>query len=194
MPRPSVAPLFSALRSLLATQPAARAHLARHVGKQARIVLPPLVLAFRVGEGGLPEAVETADHACEISLDAALVARLALGDGDALTQARVNGDGVLANDLALALRGFDWVLALRPWLGDMAAARAAQAIAGFAGWRERAHQAMARSLAEYAVYETDMLADKAAVRHFVAEVDALRDDAARLEARLAWLEQRRGNG
>jgi ubiquinone biosynthesis protein UbiJ len=104
----------------------------------------------------------------------------------------VEGDGTLAADLSAALAEFDWALALRPVVGDMAAARAAQAVEGLGRWREKAQEAVGRSIAEYLTYEAGMLADKQAVRQFVAEVDEVRDAAARLEARLALLEQSRG--
>ena len=95
---------------------------------------------------------------------------------------------MLASDIAAAFAGFDWALALRPYLGDIAAARAAQVLSAFGHWRRQAHAALGRSLAEYATFEAGMLVDRQAARRFVAEVDELRDAAARLEARLSLLE------
>jgi ubiquinone biosynthesis protein UbiJ len=101
---------------------------------------------------------------------------------------RIQGDGLLAADLAAALRDFDWVLALRPWLGDIAATRAEQFLKEFAAWQPKAVESVGRNLAEYAVYEAKLLAEPEAVREFIAEVDRLREDLDRFEARLALLE------
>jgi ubiquinone biosynthesis protein UbiJ len=173
----------------LSRQSGVRACLARHAGKQARLRLPLANVTFRVtGDGGVAAADPEAEIAAEIVVAPETLLALALGDPAALQRAAVAGDGVLAADISAALGQFDWALALRPHLGDIAAARAAQAIAGFGQWRGQAHEAIGKTLAEYASYESGILADKHALRRFVADVDALRDDAARLEARLAILE------
>jgi ubiquinone biosynthesis protein UbiJ len=184
--------LHSLLDRLLATQPSLRARLAAHAGKSARIGLPLGGFAFTLGENGAlaPLAPETPPDSV-ITLSADVLMRLVLGDKEALRQARVDGDGVLAADISAALDAFDWALALRPVLGDIAAARVDQAIAGFGAWRAKAHEAVGMALSEYAVHEAGMLASRPAVARFGAEVDALRDDVARLEARLALLEQGR---
>ena len=185
-------PLFAALARLLATQPSLRARLIGHAGKHVRIRLPLVVMAFRITEdGNLAVADPVLPFATEITIPTEILLALAAGNKDALNRAAVEGDGTLAADISAALGEFDWALALRPMLGDMAAARAAQAIEGFGGWRRQAHEAIGRSLAEYTTFEAGLLADKEAVRRFVADVDELRDAAARLEARLALLEQTR---
>jgi ubiquinone biosynthesis protein UbiJ len=103
----------------------------------------------------------------------------------------VAGDGVFAADIAHALAEFDWVLALRPYLGDIAASRIDQFLRGAMNWRGQAIESAGRNLAEYAVYEQAMLAEPYAVREFIEAVDRLREDADRLEARLRLLEQSR---
>lgn len=186
------ATFLSLLDRLLETQPGARARLAGHAGKTARIDLPLGGLSFTLGEGGaLGSATPDVAPDTMIQLPVEVLLRAAMGDRTALKAARVTGDGILAADVSAALDGFDWALALRPVVGDIAAARADQAIAGFGTWREKAHEAIGRSLAEYGVHEANMIASRPAVDRFVAEVDTLRDDVARLEARLALLEARR---
>lgn len=185
-------PLFAALARLLATQPTLRARLIGHAGKHVRIRLPLVVMAFRITEdGNLAVADPALPFATEITIPGDVLLTLVAGQKDALKRASVEGDGTLAADISAALDEFDWALALRPTVGDMAAARAAQAIEGFGNWRRQAHEAIGRNLAEYTTFEAGLLADKEAVRQFVAEVDELRDAAARLEARLALLEQKR---
>lgn len=185
------ATLISLIDRQLIRQPGARACLARHANRQARIRLPLGNVTFRVGEdGGVAAPDPETEIAAEIRVGPENLVALALGDHAALSRAAVTGDGVLAADIAHALNRFDWALALRPYLGDILAARAAQAMAGFGRWRDQAHAAVGLTLAEYATYEAGLIADKHAVRRFVSEVDELRDDVARLEARLTLLEQK----
>ncbi|NTV94718.1 MAG: hypothetical protein HGA75_04800 [Thiobacillus sp.] len=186
------ATLLSLLDRQLIHQPGARACLVRHAGKQARLRLPFAVVGFRVADdGGIASADPETGIATEITVTPENLFALALGERDAFSRAAVAGDGVLAADISAALGQFDWALALRPYLGDILAARAAQALAGFGRWRAQAHESVGMTLAEYATFEAGLVADKHAVRRFVAEVDLLRDDLARLEARLALLEQKK---
>lgn len=184
-------PLFAALARLLATQPTLRTRLMAHAGKHVRIRLPLVSVAFRVTEdGNLAVADPALPLAADIAVSADALMLLAFGQKDALNGAKIEGDGSLAADLSAALAEFDWALALRPLVGDIAAARTAQAAEGFGRWREHARGAIGRSLSEYMAYEADLLADRHAMQQFVADVDELRDTAARLEARIGLLEQR----
>ena len=58
----------------------------------------------------------------------------------------------------------------------------------FSGWMKQAAEDTSRAFAEYAVEESLILAGRVDVERFNREVDRLRDDAARLEARLFRLE------
>lgn len=188
---PPPAPLLAALNALLVTQPAARARLAGHAGKVLRLALPGINLDLGVdAEGGFTAAPAEGEAALHLTPDPAALPRW-LGGGTLNELFRAEGDGVLAADLARALADFDWVLALRPWLGDIAASRVDAFLRGFAPWRDTALQSAGRNLAEYAVHEAGLLADPQAIRAFVTEVDALREAADRLQARLRHLEARR---
>ncbi len=181
----------AALNALLDKQPTAKTRLVRHVGKCVRLVLPLLPLSLRIeGDGGFVAASPEAAADVQLFPDLSAVPQWLTGGklGDLF---RVAGDGVLAADLAHALADFDWVLALRPYLGDIAASRVDQFIQGLTGWRAQAVESAGRNLAEYAVYEQAMLAEPYAVREFISEVDRLREDADRLEVRLSLLETHR---
>ncbi len=184
----------AALNALLDQQPTAKTRLLRHVGQCVRLVLPLLPLSLRIeADGGFVAASPEAAADVQLFPDLAAVPQWLIGGkyggklGDLF---RVAGDGVLAADLAHALADFDWVLALRPHLGDIAASRVDQFIQGLTGWRTQAVESAGRNLAEYAVYEQAMLAEPLAVHEFIAEVDRLREDADRFEARLGLLEKR----
>ena len=183
------APFFALLNRLLAGQTAARGHLARHAGKVLRFRLPGLGLAAQIGADGEFEATEgDAPADTEIELTPALVLRLVAGERQALAEAQVSGDGVLASDLKNALEAVDLALALKPLVGDVLAARVASGLDALMAWRETAAESAARSASEYLVHEARTLASRAQVGQFVHEVDELRDAAARLEARIALLE------
>ena len=178
--------LCAALNALLDKQPGAKSRLARHVGKCVRLSVPPLSLRIEA-DGGLTAAAPDAVADVRLTpVPASLPGWFAGGKvGDLF---RVEGDGLLAADLSHALADFDWVLALRPYLGDIAAARVDQLIQGVMNWRGHAAESVGRNLAEYAVYEQAWLAEPMAAREFIAAVDQLRDDVDRLEARLHLLE------
>lgn len=190
-PPPVSAGLAMALNQALKHQPLARERLARHAGKRLRLALPALMLNLALDDAGA-FAVAADDEATDLTLTPE-PARLpqALLEGDANRLFRAEGDGLLAADLAQAVAGFDWVLALRPYLGDIAAARAEQWLRGASAWRTQAREAIGRNLAEYAVHEAGLLAEPHAARDFIGAVDALREDADRLEVRLALLENAR---
>ncbi len=187
LPNPD-ALLAAALDAALARQPAAAARLARHAGKVARLALPARPVNLLLDVDGRFH-VAPADARVDLTLTpnpAALPAWLTGGGLDRLFHA--DGDGLFAADLAGALAAFDWVLALRPYLGDIAASRIDGLFADLGAWRVQALASAGRNLAEYAVHEQAVLADAGAVRGFVAEVDRLREDVDRLAARLALLE------
>jgi ubiquinone biosynthesis protein UbiJ len=175
---------------LLNAQPAAQNRLQRHAGKTVRLALPVFPQNLSLDENGrfFPQ-IESADTEPALILTPMPSALpLLLGDGKLADLFRVEGDGLFASDISGALADFDWVLALRPYLGDIAASRVDQFLQGLAGWRANAVESAGRNLAEYAVYEQAILAEPLAAREFIAEVDRLREDVDRLEARLALLE------
>lgn len=185
--------LLPALNRVLDTQPALVARLAAQGGKAAELIIPPARLRMAITtEGRLAAPPADAPGTVSITLGASIPPRLLLGDKSALREARVDGDTGLANDLMALLEEFDWALALRPLVGDIAAARAAQAIAGFGQWRGQARQSLDRNLGGWLGQESGLLVDRLTMARFVDQVDELRDAADRLAARLALLEARGG--
>ncbi len=184
--------LAVALNALLDAQPGARSRLQRHAGKTLRLALPVLPLHLELDS----EARFRPPNEAGVEPDLILTPMpsalpLLLGGGKLADLFRIEGDGLFAADLSGALAEFDWVLALRPYLGDIAASRIDQFLRGLGAGREQAVDAAGRNLAEYAVYEQDLLAEPYAARAFIADVDALREDVDRLAARLQLLESKR---
>jgi ubiquinone biosynthesis protein UbiJ len=194
-PLPETA-LAAALNALLRRQPMSSQHLQRHAGKTLRLALPLLELRLSLeadGQGMCHFRPADAEAEAVLTLTPQPAALPLWFTGGTLNDLfSAEGDGLLAADLAKAVADFDWVLALRPWLGDIAAARIDQVIQGLGEWRVKAVESAGRNLAEYAVHEQALLAEPNAVNEFIAEVDRLREDADRLEARLKLLEQRQG--
>lgn len=198
--RPDSAPaglLCGALNTLLSRQPMAREHLLRHAGKHIVLAMPLFHIEVAINSDGrffVPgpetEADELAGAISSVTLTpqpAALPKWITGGTVSDLFSAE--GDGLLAADVAKALADFDWVLALRPYLGDIAASRVDQFLQGIHQWRSQAVESAGRNLAEYAVHEKALLAEPHAAKEFIDEVDRLREDTDRLEARLKLLEQ-----
>lgn len=179
------------LNRLLADQPGAAARLANHAGKRLRIALPFAHIDLAIAAGGRLCAAGAAEvFDCEIDIPAEVLLALPLLGGEALAGVRVSGDGVLAGDLSALLKDLDWAVALAPYVGPIAAARADQARLGLTRWHAQAREAVAQSLAEYLVHEARLLAEGETVREFVRAVDELREAADRLAARIAVLENR----
>lgn len=186
-------PLAAALNALLDAQPAALNRLLRHAGKSLRLEPPIFPLNLSLDETGRfhPTSDDDASEPALTLTPMPSALPLMLAGGKPADLFRVEGDGLFAADISGALADFDWVLALRPYLGDIAASRVDQFLRGIVAWRQQAHADAGRNLAEYAVYEQAVLAEAHAARAFISEVDALREDVDRLEARLKLLESKR---
>ena len=139
--------------------------------------------ALRVTEGNAPD--------CIIYIDPNLVAQLPAKGKAAFREARTEGEADLLSAFNDAFQqlNLDAEAELASLFGPIIGFRLAEAGRAFSGWVQQAGNDTARAFAEYAVEESPLLAGKADIARFNREVDALRDDVARLEARLAKLEK-----
>ena len=111
----------------------------------------------------------------------------------------LGGEVGLHGDVALAarLRGIlarmdvDFEEALAQRIGDPPAHEIVRAVRGFGGWMRDAGEALLADASEYLRHETAMVPRREEAERFAHEVDDLRDDVERLEARVARLERRR---
>ena len=115
-------------------------------------------------------------------------------------EARVLGEEVsLRGDIALATRlqqiaaqlDIDFEEAFARRLGDAPAHELVRAARGLGGWLSGAGTALLEDASEYLRHEAAITPRRAEVDRFVNDVDDLRDDAERLEARVARLERGR---
>jgi ubiquinone biosynthesis protein UbiJ len=124
------------------------------------------------------------------------LARLGLsGEGGAAAarELRIEGDAELAHALERVLRGveIDWEELLSRAVGDVAARQLGNLARGFGAWGRRAGDSLSADLGEYLTEEARILPSRIEVEQFLDEVDGLREDVDRLDARIARLERRR---
>ncbi|QNM96237.1 ubiquinone biosynthesis accessory factor UbiJ [Chitinimonas koreensis] len=181
---------LAVLNHLLAQRADLRAELARHAGQAACLAVPPFRLAFAVTTDGLLCEPSEAP-ATTLLVYPSLLPRLALRDPAAEREIVVEGDGALAATVGRVLQALDWDAEadLARLIGDIAAHRLAQTARQTLGSPRVVARNLAESAVEYLQEEARLLATGPGVRHFLGEVDRLRDDAARLEKRLQRLEQ-----
>ena len=184
------APLLAAINHLLGQAAWAREKLAPFAGHAARIKLPPFEAAFLVADDGCIAApAPEAEFEVSISLPAA-TPLLALQGKDAVVRAaRIEGSAEFAEALGFVIRNLRWDAEedLSKIVGDIAAHRIVAGTRELAGWQRRAALNLAENLAEYFTEEQPLIARRAAIADFSAEVALLRDDVARLEQRLEKL-------
>lgn len=101
----------------------------------------------------------------------------------------IEGDSTIAHDLSKALAGLDvdWEEQLARLVGDPIAHPVGQGVRGLAQWGRRSAEVLSADLKEYLEEEARLLPTRYEVSDFLAQVDALRDDVERLEARVERL-------
>ena len=154
----------------------------------------PLAFFFRA-EGGRVSLAPNHDGATDASLSGTPVALLALAGPRA--EGALRGGGVrIEGDAEVAQKFRELLEQARPdfeeelarVIGDVAARQVANLARGFLDWGRKAGDSLAVNVAEYLQEEGRDLPTRTEVEDFLAGVDRLRDDAERVEARLARLE------
>lgn len=159
------------------------------------------VVAINVRDTGLSAWFEIADGAVNIASQSDREPDVII-TGSLLTLAQMAGqsgerairDGSLElSGDARKAEGFQHLLSLaRPDLeeelsgviGDVAAHRLGELARGVNRWRDQVHETMAANVREYLQEESGELPSRYETERFAKDVDTLRDDVARAEARL----------
>lgn len=104
----------------------------------------------------------------------------------------IEGDSSLAHELAKALAGLDvdWEEQLARLVGDPIAHPTGRLVRGLTRWGRRTSDTLTADLKEYLEEEARLLPTRYELAAFLAEVDTLRDDVERLEARVERLARR----
>lgn len=189
--------LGRAVNSYLALDPRSRARLARLDQRALGIAVEGLGLrlTLSVAEGELRLGGATREVDAWVRGAPLALLSLALSDGvRALFSGRVRlqGDAEVAKRFKRLLDGLDidWEEQLARHIGDYAARRAVRAAIAMAAWSARSRAALGEDLADFLHEERSWLAHPREARAFYDDVDTLRDDGARLAARVARLERR----
>lgn len=183
-------PFVAAVNHLLTGADWARRKLAPHAGKIAAFDVFPARFAVEVSaEGMLKAAGADAPAAVTIRLTHLNLPALLAGGESAWRSAEVEGDAEFAAAISQVAANLRWDAEedLSRVVGDVAAHRLADAGRAWAAWPRQAARSLAENAAEYLTEEAQLLVTPLQASEFVREVDALRDDAERLEKRIERL-------
>ena len=189
-------PAASAVNHVLRATPVAMERLRRHAGRTAAFRVGPIAFALTVQTTGeVTPAVAGSPRDLEVRVSPALLPRLAAGEDAAFREIEMQGDMELAQEIAYLARHLRWDAEedLSRVVGDVAAHRIGRAARGLHAWGRDASLRLAAQAAEYWTEESPLIASRVKVRDFVRAVDTLREDADRLEKRLAALFARQAN-
>lgn len=187
-------PLVKLFNRVLSDYPLARDRLRAHAGKTVAAKVGPLDMVMRVsdhgememvGEGGVRgENQAVPDVSFQIPL--ALLPRLARGDESAFSEVVFTGDSELAATFSMVARNVEWDIEedLSHLVGDIAAHRIVGTAKSFGGWTQDANTRLMANLAEYLTEERRSFITRRELEELAIANEVLRDDLARLAARL----------
>jgi ubiquinone biosynthesis protein UbiJ len=186
----------AAIEHVLASAPWAREALAPYGGRRLRLRSGLVDVALLVTAHGGVAAAESGNPVdLEVNLPPAAAARLAAGDESAYAEARIDGDAefaVVIRRLAIELR-WDFEEDIARVLGDVAAHRTAGALRSTVAYGRAAAGRAVSAVTEYVTEEGRMTPPRAELEAWMADVDAVREDAERLLRRVERLERTRHN-
>ena len=201
-PFPSFKPLAgraleAALERALALDPDTREALGPLEGRRLVLKLdsPPLALQLTVRDRqllvGPVEEGQEPDLAVRSTLSGLLsqLPGLRPGDGAPVGKMRIEGDAELARRVQALARGFDpdWEAPFAAVFGDVVGVQVARALAGALRQAKVTGQSLARSAAAYVSEESRDVVPRAELEAFCEDVDILRDDVERIDARIRRL-------
>jgi ubiquinone biosynthesis protein UbiJ len=132
-----------------------------------------------------------------IQIPPALLPRLARHDESAEREVTFQGNAALAEDVRYLSRHLKWdVEADLSRLfgenvpGDIAAHRIATTISALGAWQSEARDRLGANIREYLTEERPALVPQRDIESFTRDVEILRDDVARLDARIRILQSR----
>lgn len=131
----------------------------------------------------------------DVTVRGAPLALLKLVTADDPAASIQSGDVTMAGDVNLGRRfksvlgelDIDWEELLAQRIGDIAAHKLGNLARGFLGWRRNAHASVAANVGEYLQEEARHTPARIEIENFMNDVDALREAADRLEARVGLL-------
>ena len=192
-------PVIRFLNRVLSDYPAARVQLQRHQGKLIAAEVGPASTRTRITAAGEMELVgDTGDVASlpapdvAITVPLSLLPRLARKDPTAVSQIIFTGDSELAATLADIARNIEWDVEadLSRVVGDVVAHRIVDTAHRANAWQLDTRKRLTANVAEYLTEERDAFIASRDLENLTRQNETLRDDIARLEARLGKLAAR----
>ena len=184
-------PGILALNHLLNAEAWARDKLKPYAGQCVEFRSPPLpALRLDILDSGLLRAAaQDAAPNLVVTIGPGALPAMLRGEEALLREIGIEGNADLAGTVQYLFRHLRWDLAedLSQVFGDVLAQRMVSEGKRFAAWNREAAEKLAQNVVEYWTEERPLLARPAEVRQFLADVDQLRDDLARLEKRIEAL-------
>lgn len=181
-------PVAAAVNHLLQGASWARERLKPFAGKTVRFNLAPFAVTLAIRDSG-----EVADSAAAGAADASFVVtpgialRVLAADPNTWQEVEFDGDTALAREILAIAQNLSWDIEedLSRVFGDIVAHRMVQAGTRLKRWQFETADSIARSAAGYWTEERPLIASRQDIERFLHDVDALRDDVARVEQRIA---------
>ena len=187
-------PVIKFFNRVLSDYPAARVRLAAHRGKLVVAQVGPVATRMRITAAGEMELVGGTGDAGQVPdvsfiLPLSLLPGRATRDASAFSQIKFTGDSELAATLSDIARNVEWDVEadLSRVVGDVAAHRIVDTAQRADGWRRDAGQRFNANVAEYLTEERRAFIVARDIEDLARRNETLRDDIARLDARLAKL-------
>ena len=207
-------PAIAFINHVLTQQGWARDNLKVHAGRRVRVTALPLDFVLAITPEGLVGADSGASSAengsyqgsqadatacaatppdVTLRIPLASLPLFAIDSERATKDVRIEGDAEFAQTLSQLARELRWDAEedLSRVTGDIAAHKLMQGARAFQVYAKDASQRLAETGAAFLVDEDPTLVRKSINDQFARDVSTLRDDAARLEKRLALLEAKR---
>ena len=180
------------LNRVLRDYPRARERLAAHAGRSIAATVGPAASHVRITSSGEVEPVgegDTTPAAVTFELPVSLLPKLAMGDDSAYHQVVFTGDSELASLLSELVRHLEWDVEedLSRLVGDVVAHRIVDGARRGRAWRKDAAQRLTENVAEYLTEEQRAFITANELEALAVDNETLRDDLARLEARINQL-------
>jgi ubiquinone biosynthesis protein UbiJ len=183
------------LNRLLRQNSWAMEKLRPYAAKVVRVDCFPVALLLGISDAGdaMAAAPETTPDVT-VRLTPGVMLRLAARDASAWNDIAVEGDPSLAAALNHVARNLRWDVEedLSRVFGDIAAHRMVETGRKLDHWGRQGADNLARSFTEYWTEEQPLIAGRSDVEQFNRDVDALRDNLARLEKRIEQFTASRG--
>ncbi|SCZ65029.1 ubiquinone biosynthesis accessory factor UbiJ [Thiohalomonas denitrificans] len=192
IPVAALAGLERAVNAVIALDPETRRRLSRLEGRVIAIELQGtgLSLFAAPGKGGL-RLMGHYDSTPDTTLRGTPLALMRMGAGGT-TEGLFAGDVQIDGDVEVGQRfkhildtmEIDWEEHLSRLTGDIVAHQVGNVFRSLAAWRRTASDTLARDTGEYIQEELQMVPGRREVDHFMDQVDTIRTDVDRLEARI----------